>query len=163
MQVRSCARLTFALAMLLLGTSAAHAAVLLTSSRTVSPFSFVFAPGGSSTVSVPLNDAGATSLSFTTPAAQTVVVTFSAECSGNTAGTSVIATVFIDGVIANGEFGTHFTRVCAGGQPIEVMSRTVFKSVPAGSHTIQVRAWIDGPPFVFYTGQFDHIVLAVVN
>jgi hypothetical protein len=163
MQTRSSGYVLMVLLLLLLGSRAADAGVLLASARTASPFSFTYSPGGSSTVPVALNDAGSTSLTFTAPAAQTVVVTFSGECSGNTAGTRVIAVVLIDGVLANGDAAGHYTRVCAGGAPQTVMTRTVYKAVAAGSHTIQVVAWIDGPAFGFYGGTFENTVLTVTN
>ena len=163
MKARKSGYLMAAFLLFLLGSSAADAGVLLASARTTSPFSYTYSPGGSSTVPVALNDAGATSLTFTAPAAQTVVVTFSGECSGNTAGTRVIAVVFIDGVLANGDSPGHYTRVCAGGEPQKAMSRTVYKAVSAGSHSIQVVSWIDGPAFGFYQGRFEHTVLTVTN
>jgi hypothetical protein len=151
------------LALLLLGQTAASAGVLLTSAKTSSAFTFTYAPGGSSTVPVELNDAGATSLTFTTPAAQSVVVTFNGECSGGTSGTYVVAVIVIDGTIATGDGGFRYTRLCRGGEGQTVASRTVFKSLAAGSHTIQVVAAIEGPPYTFYTGTFEKTVLTVVN
>lgn len=156
-------RLLLALALLLVGQTAASAGVLLTSARTSSPFSFTYAPGGSSTVPIALNDAGATSLTFTTSVAQSVVVTFNGECSGATAGTYVVASVVIDGTIANGDGGFRMTRLCRGAEGQTVVSRTVFKSLAAGNHTVEVYAAIEGPPFNFYTGQFEKTVLTVTN
>lgn len=155
--------LMLALALYLLSSTAASAGVLLTSSRTINPFTFTYAPGGSSPVSIPLNDAGSTSLTFTTSVAQTVVATFSGECAANSAGTTVVAVILIDGSIANGDGGSHFTRLCRAGEGQKVVSRTVFKSLAAGNHTIEVVAAIEGAPYNFYTGLFEKTVLAVTN
>jgi hypothetical protein len=154
-----------ALVLFLFTSGGARAGVLLTSARVNNPFNFSYAPGATSTVPVALNDAGATSLSFSTATSQTVVVTFSAECSGDTAGTWVVAVVVIDGVIATGDGGFRYTRLCAGAEPQKAISRTVFKSLAAGNHTIQVIAAIDGPPYVSpaYQGTFEKIVLTVTN
>jgi hypothetical protein len=150
-------------ALFLLGSTTASASVLLASARTSSPFTFTFAPGGSSTALIPLNDAGATSLTFSTATAQTVVVTFSGECSGNTAGTWVGTWVYIDGALATGEGAYRLTRLCAGGEPQKAVSRTVFKSLAAGNHTIQIYAWVEGAPYTFYQGTFERTVLTVTN
>ncbi|HEX4964567.1 MAG TPA: hypothetical protein VF173_27370 [Thermoanaerobaculia bacterium] len=152
------------LVLFLLGSTAASAGVLLTSARTTNPFNFTYAPGGSSPVPIALNDAGATSLTFSTASTQTVVVTFSGECSGNTAGTWVVAVIVIDGVTANGDGFVRYTRLCAGSEPQKAISRTVFKSVSAGNnHTIQILAAVEGPLFAFYSGVFEKTVLAVTN
>lgn len=156
-------RLMLALALFLLCDTAASAGVLLTSAKTSSAFSFTYAPGGSSPALVPLNDAGATSLTFTTPAAQSVVVTFNGECSAGTSGTYVVAVIVIDGAIATGDGGFRWTRLCRGAEGQTVASRTVFKSLSAGNHTIEVYAAIEGTPYNFYTGQFEKTVLTVVN
>ena len=150
-------------ALFLLGNTAASAGVLLTSARTNNPFNFTYAPGGSSPASVALNDAGATSLAFSTDTAQTVVVTFSGECSGNTAGTKVVAVIVIDGTIATGDGGTRWTMLCAGAEPQKAISRTVFKSLAAANHTIEVFAAIEGPLINFNNGTFEKTVLVVTN
>jgi hypothetical protein len=156
--------LILTLVLFLFGGIAANAGVLLTSARTSNPFTFTYAPGGSSTVPIALNDAGATSLSFSLATAQTVVVTFSSECSGNTSGTWVVAVVVIDGsIIATGDGGFRYTRLCAGGEPQKAISRTVFSSLAAGNHTVSVVAAIEGPPFNFYNATFEKNVLVVTN
>jgi hypothetical protein len=153
-----------ALVLLLFASGGARAGVLLTSARVNNPFSFLYAPGASSTAPVALNDSGATSLAFSTATSQTVVATFSAECSGDTAGTWVVAVVAIDGVIAAGDSSFRYTRLCAGAEPAKAISRTVFKSLAAGNHTIQVIAAIEGPPYgPNYQGTFERIVLTVTN
>lgn len=150
----------------LCAATSASAGVLVTSSRVNNPFSFVFFPGASSTSAVPFDDVGNTSKSFTLATAQTVVITVSAECYV-TAGGTLAAVILVDGVnIATGDGGSplHYTRWCIAKAAPELASRTVYRALAAGTHTVSMTALVEAPPFTGpYTAQLEKIVLAVTN
>ncbi len=150
----------------LAGTQA-QAGVLLASSRVNNPFSYVFFPGGTGTTNVPLDDAGNTSKTFNLAAAGTVVITVRAECWGSTSAFIVAAVVTVDGVnIATGDGGSplHYTRWCQGGSSPEVVTRTVYRALSAGNHTVQFVGFGEATPFTGpYTAQFEKIVVTVMN
>lgn len=145
----------------------AQAGVLLASSRVNNPFSYTFAPGFGGTSNVPLDDAGNTSKTFNLPAAGTVVITVSAECWGSSSAMIVAAVVTVDGVnIATGDGGSplHYTRWCQGGSSPEVVTRTVYRALSAGNHTVQFVGFGEATPFTGpYTAQFEKIVITVTN
>lgn len=150
-----------------LGAVNAQAGVLVASSRVNNPFSYVFAPGASGTANVPLDDAGNTSKTFNLPAAGTVVITVSAECWGSSSAMQVAAVVTVDGVnIATGDGGSplHYTRWCQGGSKSEVVTRTVYRALSAGNHTVQFVGFGEATPFTGpYNVTFEKIVVTVTN
>ncbi len=161
-RILACTLLTLAAALL---SAPAEAGVLAAASRVNNPFTFTYVPNVSPTVQVALDDAGNTSLSFTAPATQTVAITYSAECSSTDANTALIAVVVIDGLsIANGDGGIRYTRYCWAGEQPAVATRTVYRAVSAGAHTVQVVAAIEAAPFTGpHTATLEKSALVVMN
>ncbi len=90
------------------------------------------------TVYLKLNNAGATSQSFTIPASAAVGVTFSAECSGGTAGGWVNVMLEIDGVLI-WPYNSGYA-FCSGGHSWSGNSFTAVKNLSAGTHTVRLKA-----------------------
>jgi hypothetical protein len=132
----------------------ARADVLATSVREMFPTSVT------TTVSLlRLNDAGATSLAFSTPTTQTVVITYNGDCSVSSAGNPLAVIIYVDGVAAPGTgAGSAGSRMCAD-TLITAASRSVAITVGPGAHTVQVTGQIIGSG----TGGFLRTVLTVMN
>jgi hypothetical protein len=154
------------LALSSLTAGVAEAGVLAAVSRVNNPFTFSFA-SGSSPVPVALDDVGNTAVTFFAPVAGTVAITYSVECStsfiGSTPPNHLSTIVLVDGVAANGDGGSRYTRLCRASNSAEVATRTVYRSVAAGNHTVQVLAIIEGSSSFPFTGRLEKGVLTVVN
>lgn len=116
-----------------------------------------FATNPSTTVAnIALNDAGSTSVAFTTASAQTVAVLFNADCSVDTAGETLYIVIYVDGTAASGT-SVNVARLC-GDTQLEGHSRHVFASVAAGNHTVTVSAYTTAG-----TAKIRRSVLLVMN
>ncbi|HEX6082945.1 MAG TPA: hypothetical protein VF266_00365 [Thermoanaerobaculia bacterium] len=145
---------TAAVLTFLLATTFAHADVLATSTRQTFPTSVTTAVNN-----LPLNDAGATSLTFTTATTQTVLITFSTDCSVATAGNVLAVVIYVDGIAAAGTGASSAgSRMCSSNL-ISAASRTAFITVGPGTHTVQITGQIIGSG----TGGFLRTVTAVQN
>lgn len=101
-------------------------------------------PVTTSAVNLPLDDAGATSLVFTTPVAQTVAITYSTDCKVNTAGSALAVIIYVDGVAANGTAALSAGSQLCMTADVAAHSRTAWINVPAGNHTLQITGQILG-------------------
>ena len=91
-----------------------------------------------------LDDAGATSLTFTTPTTQTVAITYSTDCKVATAGNVVAVVIYVDGVaIAGTGASSAGSHLCAS-DIITAGSRTGFITVGPGTHTLQITGQVLG-------------------
>lgn len=145
---------TAAVLALLLASASAQADVLATATRQTFPTSVTTAVNY-----LPLHDFGATSLTFSTATTQTVLVTFSTDCSVATAGNVLAVVIYVDGIAAAGTGASSAgSRMCADSL-ITAASRTAFITVGPGSHTVQITGQIIGSG----TGGFLRTVTAVQN
>jgi len=149
-------RVSSAIAVLLLivVSADAHASVLATSTRQT-----FTTPVGSSPTLLPLDDAGATSVTFSTASTQTVLITYSTDCQVNTLGTSLAVVIYVDGIAAAGTGASSAGSQLCGSDVISAASRTAFITVGAGSHTVQITGQIIGGG----TGRLRRTVTAVQN
>ncbi len=85
-----------------------------------------------------LNDAGNTTLNFTTGTGP-VQIAYSAECALNVSGSLVTLQIFVDGVAIGPAGGGTVWRFCSSIEYTNV-TRIVAPSVSAGSHTLQIKA-----------------------
>lgn len=106
-----------------------------------------------------LDDAGNTSLNFTTAATQTIVVTYSTDCQVSTLGSALAVIIYIDGVAANGTAASSAGSHLCMTNDIAAHSRTAFLTVPAGNHTVQITGQILGSG----TGTLRRTVTTVQN
>ncbi|MGH8557650.1 MAG: hypothetical protein ACRESZ_09360 [Methylococcales bacterium] len=127
-------------AVLILVVTTAEAKIFASASRNTN-----FLSSGPFPVFVPLDNAGATSLAFSTMAVNTkVVISFSAECSNSAANafTWVNIDILVDGVAisptnqAGDSFCTSNGTAGQDGWVMAAVNATV--TVPAGAHTVQV-------------------------
>ncbi|HEY0143809.1 MAG TPA: hypothetical protein VGF48_23175 [Thermoanaerobaculia bacterium] len=145
--------LFLALALLIVAGSA-QADVLAASSRQT-----FTTPVSTSLNYLPLDDAGNTSLNFTTASTQTIVVTYSTDCQVAIDGNAVAVVIYIDGVAAAGTGASSAgSRLCMT-DDIAAHSRTAFLTVPAGNHTVQITGQILGSG----TGTLRRTVTTVQN
>lgn len=145
---------TAAVLALLLVTASAQANVLATATRQT-----FTTPVNTAVNYLPLHDSGATSLAFSTATTQTVLVTFSTDCSVATAGNVLAVVIYVDGIAAAGTGASSAgSRMCAD-TLIAAASRTAFITVGPGSHTVQITGQIIGSG----TGGFLRTVTAVQN
>ncbi len=142
------------LVLILLGTVGAQADVLATSTRQT-----FTTPVTTSVTNLPLDDSGATSLSFSTASTQTVLVTYSTDCQVATAGNALAVVIYVDGVAAAGTGASSAgSRLCSSDLG-SANSRTAFITVNSGSHTVQITGQIIGTG----TGTLRRTVTAVEN
>jgi len=142
-----------ALALLLAGVGA-QADVLATSTRQTFPTSATTALNY-----LPLDDAGNTILNFSTATTQTVLVTYSTDCTVNTSGSALAIVIYVDGVaIAGTGAGSAGSQMCMTNN-VEAASRTGFITVGPGAHTVQITGQVLGSG----TGRFFRTVTAVQN
>ena len=128
-----------AVLVLILATSAAQADVLAASTRQT-----FTTPITTSLNYLKLDDAGATSLTFTTATTQTVVITYSTDCKVTAGGNVVAAVIYVDGVAAAGTgAGSAGSHLCSTDIPT-AGSRTAFITVGAGTHTLQITGQVLG-------------------
>ena len=145
---------TAAVLALLLFTASAQADVLATATRQT-----FTTPVSTSVNSLPLDDSGATSLTFSTATTQTVLVTYSTDCSVATAGNALAVVIYVNGVAAAGTGASSAgSRLCAD-TLIAAASRTAFITVGPGTHTVQITGQIIGSG----TGRLFRTVTAVEN
>lgn len=130
--------LFLALALLIVAGSA-HADILAAATRQT----FITSVSTSANI-LPLDDAGATSLNFTTATARIVSITYSTDCKVNTAGSALAVVIYVDGVAANGTAGGSAGSQLCMTADIAAHSRTAWINVPAGNHTLQITGQILG-------------------
>lgn len=143
----------FTLALLLAGADA-QAGVLATSTRQTFPTSV-----NTTLNNLPLDDSGATSLAFSTTATQTILVTYSTDCTVNTAGSALAVIIYVDGVAIAGTGALSAGSQLCMNSNIEAASRTGFITVGPGAHTVQITGQILGSG----TGRLFRTVTAVQN
>jgi hypothetical protein len=143
-----------ALSILLLPAAEMHAGVLAAATRQT-----FTTPVTTSLTNLPLDDSGATSLSFSTASTQTVVITYSTDCQVATAGNALAVVIYVDGVAAAGTGASSAgSRLCSS-NGMSANSRTAFITVGAGSHTVQITGQILGSG----TGTLRRTTTTVIN
>ena len=147
MKANSLKKLTLALAVILavaaLGTTASAETLLTYATRALN------SSDTTTHVAVPLNDNGATSLSFTTKANNKVIkITYDAECTAlGPAGSWISVTMLVDGVEADPKSGNFFalcTSNGAGPQWTGTVRQSLIKVPAAGVHNVQVIVDLNG-------------------
>ena len=115
---------------------------------------------GSTTI-VPINDSGATSLTFTTAGTQPVLIAYNADCKVTTPGTAVAIEILVDGTPAPGTGAGSGGALLCSTTTFEAAIRHVVPVVSAGSHIVQVRLAIFSSSAGTYTAQLERTVLTV--
>ena len=140
--------------LLLLAGTQAQASVLATATRQT-----FTTPVTTSVTNLPLDDAGNTSLTFSTASTQTVLITYSTDCAVATSGNALAVVIYVDGVAAAGTGALSAgSRLCSSNLSVGA-TRTAFITVGAGSHTVQITGQIIGSG----TGGLRRTVTAVQN
>lgn len=118
--------------------SQASADILAASTREAFSSDISTSPGVYTTLRLDDTIPGATSLSFTAPAAGPVQITYSADCAVSTPGDIVLIQVLVDGT-AIGPGGGTVWRFCSD-TVSSTSTRVVAPTVSAGAHSVSIIA-----------------------
>jgi len=143
-----------AVLVLILAAGSAQAGVLAASTRQT-----FTTPITTSLNYLKLDDAGATSLTFTTATTQTVVITYSTDCKVSTLGNVVAVVIYVDGVAAAGTGASSAGSHLCSDTIITAGSRTAWITVGPGTHTLQ----ITGQVLTSGTGTLYRTTTTVLN
>ena len=121
------------LSMMFLAGSA-RAAILATAVREA----FAVNPNGTPTF-IPLDEAGNTTISFSTASTQKIAVLFNADCAVNTAGDFVFVEIYVDNVLASGTSASP--SILCSQTTLAAHERNVFATVSSGNHTVKVSSY----------------------
>lgn len=137
-----------------------HAGLLAHAVRQTFPTN-VTSTFGSTTI-IRIDDANNTTLTFSVPGTQPVLIAFNADCMVDTAGTALAVEILVDGTPAPGTgAGSGGSLLCSSTDGFVAAVRNVVPVVSPGLHTVQVRVAIFSSSGGTYTAKLRRTVLTV--